>query len=552
MFKKKDPYTFSKFLTLNIGSTPIGSICLEYQVTHYDDVQVNYLDFVFLGQNVGRKFLVHCTQTVNLYNQSTNLGPIKASKSLAYNNYPVLINPTIALTGPDGMVVQLMDYSPHTVNSKVQSAGNQGISAGTSQGSNQSTTSGSSTSQSNSFGTSVSVGVSMNGPDANVSTSSDQSSSSSTDSSATTGTDSSSSSSKDSSSSTSMSIKDWGAYASVNPLTQCPSWAFGQEFPWSAFDSLVTSSAIVVGSQTQLCVPVTVAGTLYDGVFLRPPSELAMFGVNFVSKAVWLITLDDSSPSQITFNHTINYFSGTHNLNGTAANGVPQIFMDTTATVLNTIESPPIIAPGNGYTTSSITMLDLTLMSLDPIGLQKSAIVGFIPNKFITQPSALVPFEIISGANNLYIKQALPNATGNCSFSCSAENGLFATGQGDYMAISLYFKITDTINDYTLHMKHWKTSSAVSGVVLKMFINENFLELESNPAATVTKYMDELEAEGGDNNLTSVNLRNQDYASVNYHDYLQLGLNQITIIISGIDSTIPFGYQLRAISIEKD
>jgi len=91
-------------------------------------------------------------------------------------------------------------------------------------------------------------------------------------------------------------------------------------------------------------------------------------------------------------------------------------------------------------------------------------------------------------------------------------------------------------------MKHWKIDA--TAIMLTMVINGD----TNNP---VVKYVDALEAEGGENNLLTIALRNQDFASIDYHDYLQLGLNSIQITIQPVDGVYAgSGYQMRAISIE--
>ena len=83
--------------------------------------------------------------------------------------------------------------------------------------------------------------------------------------------------------------------------------------------------------------------------------------------------------------------------------------------------------------------------------------------------------------------------------------------------------------------------------MLTILINDDITA--TTPNNKIVKYVDALEAEGGENNLLSIALRNQGYGTVDYHDYLQLGMNkfQITITPMGKDC----GYQIRAISIEK-
>src|ERR1044072_4715004 len=150
MFKKTDPSTFTKYCTLLIYNgeelVPIGNIALEYQVTYYDDVQVS--DFASINKSQTRKYLLNGTQRISIYNPSTSLA-VNPSFN-AYTNYPVLLELLMSL---DSSVAdfQLLDYSPKTVNSKIQTSGVLAVSNGGSNTNTISNTVGSSTSQSNSF-----------------------------------------------------------------------------------------------------------------------------------------------------------------------------------------------------------------------------------------------------------------------------------------------------------------------------------------------------------------------------------------------------------------
>lgn len=438
-----------------------------------------------------------------------------------------------------------MEYSPQTVNTKVQSSGTSGDSTGKTQGSSSSSTVGSSTSQTNSYGTSVSIGD-ISG----VTATSDRSTTTTHDHSYTKGTEMSSSKSSENSHSASMSIKDWGAYSLVSPTSMAPSWTFGQEYPWDAIECRKTNDKPNAknANQTQIIIPGMMGVRLYDGVSLYPPSHLSMFGINFIMKALWLVTIDDGGPEDITIHHTVNYFSGSHLLEKTDGDiDTVNVYMDKHPSILNVKNDDPLN-----------TKINLTLMGLDPLGIQtRGAVIGFIPNKFATLPVPAtsskqpVPFKIISTSNDLMVKDCTtyPKDCNEGDGFIPSETALTAnlSPKCKQLSISLYFKITDSISDYNLFIKHWKTGSAnSSGVMLTFVINED----TKNP---IKKYVDALEAEGGENNLLTLVLRNQNYASVDYHDYLQLGLNSIKITIESIDDEhFPnCGYQIRAISIEK-
>ena len=99
----------------------------------------------------------------------------------------------------------------------------------------------------------------------------------------------------------------------------------------------------------------------------------------------------------------------------------------------------------------------------------------------------------------------------------------------------------NSVSDYTLYIKNWITQS--TGVTLSIVVN-------GDTTNTITKTVDALEAEGGENNLLSIALRDLDFASINYHDFLQLGLNSVQITMQPQANT-NCTYQIRAMSIVK-
>jgi hypothetical protein len=97
------------------------------------------------------------------------------------------------------------------------------------------------------------------------------------------------------------------------------------------------------------------------------------------------------------------------------------------------------------------------------------------------------------------------------------------------------------VSNYVLYIKHWLTK--VTQVSITCVINQN----DNNQ---LIKYVTALEGEGGDNNLLELALRNLDFTSVNYHDYLQLGLNSVSLTIVPLSAS-DAQYQIRAVSVEK-
>ena len=153
-----------------------------------------------------------------------------------------------------------------------------------------------------------------------------------------------------------------------------------------------------------------------------------------------------------------------------------------------------------------------------------------------------VKFRAFSTANTLRATDETaypPSCTPGAGFSVS-ETALSAsmTGNCTSLTLSLLFKVVDVSSNYTLYLKHWKVGSA--GVMLTFKINDGI---------TIVKYVDSEEAEGGENNMMAIVLRNLDFTSVDCHDYLTLGLNSIDITIAPIGGTTSV-YQVRAVSIE--
>jgi hypothetical protein len=566
MFKHQDPYTYTQFLTLYDYSSgmaqAIGVLAVEYRATLYNDVQVQDQSSVNQPQN--QQFLLFCTQRLFLANTSnSSVAPITGSQIATeyFANYPALLQTYMQIAQAKGVTLNLMDYSPLTVNTAVQQSSSSADTSGSTTGSSSSSTTGSSYTQSSTYGTSVTVGDTFSGASASY----EYSASQTNEKSQTAGSEASTSAGRERSLSAAMSIKDWGSYASVNPIYAFPTWVFGQEYPWNAIDCRYAGSATYPGvkdangkvlsepnaNQFLLNISNSMAADLCNDTFLYPPSELSMFGVNFVMKASWRVFIDYSTSTTVTLNHNIRYFCASHialqhNLDGENAY-VPQVYLDQTPATLS--------SSGTKNTTPTFNIsIDLNVMGLDPLGVNApSAIVGFLPAKFIppatitpTVSSATLPlaFKTISATNDLMIENATQYGSLTCSGFTVSQASLTA-GWSETKNISyilmLYFKVTDSVSEYSLNIKHWVTGQ--TGVKLSFVIN-------NDTSNTITKYVTALEGEGGDNNLLTIALRNLDFASIDYHDCLQLGLNAIAITIEPIDDAwAGCCYQIRAMSI---
>lgn len=542
MFKKKDPYSFTKFVRLQLNGNLIGTIRLDYQVDHFEDVKISNVGAV-AEQKKSRQYLLSCTQTINLFNPNgLNLSPSSTLNS--YSNYPVLLNANIEPGLAPGYEVDLIEYSPQTVNTKVQASGSSGTSSGSLQGVTSSSTVGSTTAETNSYGASVTLAEAPS-----FSANYEHSSTTTSEHSSTAGTESSQSRGREQSAGSSMSIKDWGAYALVNPALKSVVWTFGQERPWDAVECRSTNGNLNAGGQTQIVIPSAMQANLYDGVSLYPPSHLSSFGINFVMKAIWLVRIANGTPSHadtFTLEHNIDYFSGSHSLVPVPApdtGNVAAVFID---------PKPATLQPANAGDLS--TSLDLGVMALDPIGKGRgNAIVGFITRKFVVEPApfsqggAPAPFEIFSNGNNLLIRDTtvVPSPAPTAGGFAASETALLAIFEAGLPSLSmtLYFKVVDVDSEYALYIKHWVTDP--SGVTLQIVVNGD----TDHPINT---FVVAHEAEGGEANLTRINLRNLDFTSIDYSDLLQVGLNSIEITIRPIAPAAGSTYKIRAISVESE
>lgn len=568
MFRRQDPHAYSTVQTLYVRQVSgkaanadtfiaVGFLTTDYVVNLYNDVQAASGQ-ASIAPPTNQQFLVNCTQTITITNtNNTSLNPIavKTAADEYFKDYPALLSCNMHIDQDETSTVtfNLLDYSPKTVNTAVQQNTANTTSSGTSNGTSNSSTTGSSMSESSTYGTSVTLGDSFSGVSANY----EHTSTSTSEQSKTTGSESSRNSGKDASSSASMSIKNWGAYASVDPQSVTPKWVFGQEYPWNAIECRYYAAPPSSASnddtgKVQMYISNSMMANLYDGVFLYPPSELSQFGLNFVMKASWRVYVPFAESTVLQVNTPVSYYTASHYLATATAKDpptpyVPQVFLDQQ-------HAPLYVKAADGNMQEPFLDFDMNIMALDPVGLNaKAAVVGFIPSRFIppvipaSTPVATAPnFKILSNTNDLQILDTTVYAAGQTTGFAINRTCLTATWSATNAfpyALTLYFKIYDSVDDYVFYIKSWKTTD--TGVQLKFIIN-------GDEANAITKYVDAMEAEGGDNNLISVNLRNLDFLSVDYHDFLQLGLNSIQISVQPIDAAYAnCAWQIRAISVEK-
>lgn len=539
MFKAVDSYTFTVSAPLTARGDAVGTFTASYQVAHYDHVQLRSGAMTAGALRRGsRRYVLSVTQRVTILNQTgTVIGPVQ--DGTAYADYPALLNVQFVSTLPAGVSWQLLGYSPQTADTQVQMSGTTGSQSGTTGGSSTSRTAGSSTAQTNSY----SMNVGMSGDVPSFGASAETSTTNTTEQSRTSTTESGMSRSNDASTAASISIKDWGAYALVDPETGTPIWTFGQEYPWDAIGCRQPGGGQnpAPGSdQVELIVPDAMKVRLHDGSVLYPPSHLSRFGVDFATHAQWIVTVDGAELHQIDLQHLLQYSTASHSLTGTGDAAGVAVYIDS---------QPAQLMSPSGVPSAT---LDLGVLGLDPVGTTAApAVVGFAPAKFATPPApaaagtAPTNFAIFANPNTLLVRDttSYPQAcTSGAGFSADRA-ALTATLMGNCTSLTytVLFKVVDTSADYHMHFKHWKTTAA--GVVLTIVVN-------GDEDTAVTKYVDSAEAAGGEGNLLSVAVRNQDFASEDHCDLLTMGLNSVAATITPMGHVASAGYALRALSVE--
>lgn len=495
------------------GPTTYGKAHLRYEVRQLSDVR--NLTFV-------RAYVV--TSRVRVVLPNPNAFAVGVDHARSYTDYPALFSCGMSLSGAPAASASLIRYEPRTVNTSVGQAAsqNQGSNAGTS----LERTVGSSVSQTNSFGLNLSGG--FFGEDPTGSVGGDVSHSSTHDSFSSTTSGTSAGTTTDSGTSATMSIKDWAAYSSTDISGVMPTWVWGQEYPWDVIQFRYTTD----DGSDDVVLPYTVQVRLVDlkdePHLAYPPSHLALFGVDVTMLATWRVELPAEIDAQyVTVQHTFTYARGSHGLGPAAGSGVHR------SAGAGDGDYHVTLSPVPGDFTLPTTTLDLTTLGLDPIPDGRAgngAAIGFLePNKFLVVPQDGKPFKILADGNALQVTGAGFDGPMSTTFD-----------HGD-VTFTLTFKIVDQTLDHVLFLKHWNLGPV--GCRLSLVFN-------GNTAGAVVRHVDSQEGQGGDDNLDAISLRSSDYTSIDYHDYLVLGLN--TVVVTVTPDGAGAGYVLRAVAIGEE
>lgn len=522
MINPRDLYTSHTELQLGPSDAPFGTTFIDYEVQRSPDLR----NLAQAQSGALTAYRVLCTQRIVIPN-GQNYSP-GGSNPKSFATYPAILSTAVTLNTASA---ENVSYSPKTVNTSVTTSHSSSDSANST--ATMQHTTGSSTSQSNTFNASASLGFQGENPTGDLSFGYAHTTTTDRSRSKLTGSDVSSGS--ESGGSDTMAAKDWACFSWLTGDSKglTVTWMWGQEYPWNV---------ILYRGDGDGTLPAFVSKLLVDDGQLMPPSQLSQFGLDFTMKSCWLVYSTDS----VSLTHSMNYYTATHSLSTSALDGDAA---DDTSTVKAVINKPTPWKPS-----TPIGPLDLCLYGLDPLaasGASSSAIIGFVPRQFITQPApgpTPTGFKILASTNNLLVQDTtmypLKNFDANAGFT-AAETALTAsfTPTCQSLSMQLQFKLLDVVGGYRLLVKHWTVGP--QAVQLTITVN-------GDTGNALEKYVDAEEAEGGEGNLLSISLRNLSYGSVDYHDYLGLGLNTIDIAIKPVsDTPVTCQYQIRAVSIER-
>lgn len=491
-------HTFKRNIELKDSSSGsvFGKSIITYEI--YKRWDVNNLESY-------QGYLILMKQRIMIPNGTAYLpGP---TSQTSYLNYPAMLVNKVEISVNNDAIVLLNQFFPKTLNSSVNTeiSSNQGTNSSQS----HQNTSGSSNTNVNSFGVSASVGLFGDLPifsvGADYSHSWDKSKYDSVMSGRETG------GSNNVGDSDSMSIKDWSSYGFPNDQSSSVQWIWGQSYPW---DVILFNQS---NDGNTINLPDFVVNRMLNDSLVMPPSQLSMFGLDFTMTAGWFIDFPAgiSKAETLQINQTTTSFSASHQASGSGLSASLQ----------------SVTQANNCHYTSE--ELDLSSYALDPIAAgdeTNGSPIGFTANLFTYPPvNANTRFKIISPGNTLQV-----TGTGFDSIMTSSFN--------TNPSLSISFKITDSIRQFSLLIIHWIGENSCT-CKLKWRINEKW---------TGSLYVDTTEGEGGQNNLSTIQLRNTDFTSINFHDYLIIGMNQIDIEIEPVEVEKATSYTLFAMSISKD
>ncbi|RYG85917.1 MAG: hypothetical protein EON59_11195 [Alphaproteobacteria bacterium] len=489
-------FTARKNVTLtNVQNVPFGHAVISYQVQRFRDV-------ADLGSRPA--YLVTMSQRVVIPNATPYTpGP---NQSDAYLNYPAILQAGVTITASNGPDIVLRNIFPRTLNAQVSTSQSQSNESGSTH--SVQNTSGSNQSTVNSYGVSTSWGLSGTTPMFSQTSQHGQSFSSGTMQSQTNANGSSSN--QNFGASQSMSIKDWSSYGMTDSSGINPGWLFGQAYPW---DVLQYNQS---GGSGDINLPDFVIAQLYDSGMALPPSQLSQFGIDFTMTANWLLVYNDpiTADETVSFEHQIACYTASHQLSGTSTDPITATLQATSTANACSVSSPALSLSAYG------------LAPLTAAAVSQSTAIGFSATNWTIPPtSARGLCKVVSPGDTLQVEATGFDDTMTSDFSATTS-------------VTLTFKVPDHNLAYTLALMHWIGAGGDPVEVA----------WDVNGKASGTLVVDSVQGEGAQGNASVIALRDNDFTSMSFHDYLVVGTNTVTLTMTrdGSDAT---AYTLHAVAI---
>jgi len=422
----------------------------------------------------------------------------------SYDNYPALLLNSLEVTTNNKGRVRMQRLFPRTLNAAVSVS--RSSDQQTSGSISHETSTGSTSTNVNTFGVGVSFGFFGELPVGNLtldySHSWEDSQTRAQSESATQGTSASAMAGE------TMSVKDWSSYGFTSEDSVNPTWVWCQSYPWDVVEYSHSEDGDVIH------LPKFVKDRLHDGDMVLPPSQLSLFGLDFTMTATWLLDFPDalSSDETISISHTTKLFRASHSVQN-----------DEVTARLENVNKASVAS----YESGELHLSKYSLVPLAGATPANGAAIGFRATPFAIAPkSRTTEFKILSPANTLQVTGTGFDARMTTDFSSLTK-------------VEFLFKIADYNVEYALHLLHW-IGPASGAAKLSWTVNK----IHSG-----VNYVDSPEGDGGQGNLLQIDLRNLDFTSINFHDYLVIGTNVIEITVEPVDAAVKSEYSLVAATV---
>ncbi len=477
-------------LTSQNSSKPFGRSYINYEIYKRSDVSS-------LGLSNGYVLVV--TQKFTIPNQNKYAPGISIRDK--YESYPAIIQNTISVEANNNANVRLYSVFPKTINTSVTT--NEGMSSSDASSVRNQVSSGSSMTNVNTFGVSASVGFFGELPIGQIGLSYSHSWVHGLENSIS--SDHQNSHNTSLSSANSMSVKDWSAYSDVDIDEKSVNWFWAQSYPWDVLIYNQSKDGKVVN------LPKFIQDRMLVDNIVRPPSELSQFGVEFVNRAVWLIDYPDNKiteSEEVKVTHDITNICASHSAVGDGISATIQSSRDAQMSTYETEE------------------IDLSLYALSPL-VRHIGKIGFNVDEFTYFPNDQKGnFKIVSSENDLQVTGTGFDAPMTSMF------------QSD-VSYTIYFKLDNKTYNYILDITHWVDTGSCE---VDWTVNGKFSGNLTMSAISDKQHKRYERTE-------TIALRDSDYTSSNYHDFLKLGLNRIEVKVRCPQGSAKSKYYLSSIAI---